>query len=246
MPTRQWAELPNQQAAACENLLVRGSLEIPDSGSIVIGPGRSLSVSVGAGSAVDVSTEGTRDWFAPGGTAAGYDHRAGNGIATNSPAPIGNGSTMRNFLWAAAGNAMTPFVQASGMLITSNANNTVGQAALNSNQFNGYFQAGAGVGWGFFFITPAVPDEERICRIRYGQFSNVIQWRAQMYEGVLAAGLDVAVDVDSGAGVGIERMTTIRYRGSSFGTSLLVSGLCTVNRGASPNLRLGAITIAPA
>jgi hypothetical protein len=188
----------------------------------------SLSVShqaVPGGLAIDLSAEGSRDWFAPGGSINGNYHSKMRG-----------GEMMKSFDWVVANANL--FTQSSAFFINSAASDdATGRALASFGTDQGLF-VGSGAGFGFRLHAPADASGSRRLRIYVSGFAAGITLTAHLTD---ESASDVMDSVDTG-GSTTTFVWTLNYEAARDGQQLDISVITTANHG-SGNVKFIAATL---
>ncbi len=181
---------------------------------------------------VNVSTAGTKDWFAPGGTMPGN--------AASYHSKMLGGQILKSFDWV-VGSA-NPFTQASPYSISSVASDDANGAELTSVTIDqGVFTPSASLtGFGFRFRAPASNGGVRKLNIYCSAFSAGVTLTAHLTDG---SAPDVTDIVDTGSAGYNYFVWTINYQSARDGQELAISAIVTRNGGSSPNLKFVAATL---
>jgi hypothetical protein len=180
---------------------------------------------------INLSSEGTRDWFAPGGNLPSG--------AVNYHSKLLGGQVMKSFDWIMAGQVS--FTQGSSFAVTSLASddsNGIAMRSVSSDQ--GVFTSGPSTGFGFRFRVPASNTGPRKLNIYCSAFSAGVTLTARLTDGSAA---DVTDVVDTGSGGFNYFSWTINYESAHDGQELEIAVVVTRNGGSSPNLKFAAATL---
>jgi hypothetical protein len=178
---------------------------------------------------IDLSAEGTQDWFAPAGNTSGNYHSRAFG-----------GEIMKSFDWITAGQNL--FTQGSSFTVSSTASDdATGNALIAFSTDQGVYTTGSASGFGFRFRVPANSTGTRTLKIYSSVFSGAATLTAHLTDGSAADVADV-VD-DQGAGGYNFFVWTINYESAHDGQELQVVVNLSTNYGNSPNIKFMAATL---
>jgi len=176
---------------------------------------------------VSLSAEGTRDWFAPGGTTNPNFYHA----------KLRGGQIMKSFDWVIAGQNLT--YQGSSFNVNSMAADDFTGLALSSQTDPGVFTGVGATGFGFRLRVPAGSSGSRTLKV-YGSAADVgVTLTAHLSDGSVA---DVRDIVDTGTGSGFF-VWTITYQSAYDGEELEISAVVTTSHGSSGNFKFTAATL---
>ena len=177
---------------------------------------------------VNLSTEGTVDWFAP--FAATTPPRT----QTAPHAKALGGQLLQGFDWVQNGNSM--FTPGSWIPFSTNVGDDMTASLTASTSAIGVF-TGAGTLFGFRISVPACALQ-RTMRIYTAVFSGTMTVTAKLDGTALSP---VTLVYAAGAGGFIATPVEIVYKAQ--GGNLVVTGLLTTNSGSGPNVAIAGITI---
>ncbi len=189
-------------------------------------------------STLNVSTAGTRDWFAPGGSYV-ENYRGSGSIGNEAYSKILGGRIHVSFDWV--GNYSAGFTQSSSISISSNAadDSRGGLSSVATDQ--GIDQSsGSIVNWGYRFRVPA-DTYSRTLSIYGSVFSGVATLTVYATDGSFAT---VTNAQDSGSATAIGNLWTVTYNTAHDGQEIYVSVLVTTNHGSTANLKFITATLA--
>lgn len=204
----------------------------------------SISITTAANpSTLNVTTEGTADWFVPNGTTA-LPRQVG---ATFLQAKVGGktgGMIYNSFEWVGgAATGITIFTQNfTHPAVTCNLGDTLGSGGIASS-INGqglFTNVGGAVGYGFQLAVPALTSA-RTLRLYSSVFSGVVTCTASFADGSVTP---VTATITAAAGTANESYFAITFTGAAQGALLLVTVLLTTNSGSGPNIKFMAATLA--
>lgn len=213
------------------DVLISGSLTID--GTFTPSTGSISSSYTSNPSTLNFSTEGTLDWFAPGGTAA-QNYRT---------SPLGHGKRLggwmhQSFDWSGF-SGMSTFTQGSSMTISSTGTDDHADSAMSSVATDqGYF-ASSVVGLGYRFRVPA-GTKTRVLRIYGSVYSCGVILTAKTSDGD-----GVHVDVQPGPTTAVqETFWEITYNSERDGQELCIDVQAYVDNGGVPNVKFIGATLA--
>lgn len=186
--------------------------------------------------ALNLSTLGTRDWFAPGGISS-QNYRVSLGTAHSK---ILGGFVLVSFDWVST-TGWTAFTQASVYTLTTTATDDVANAPLSgASTDQGYDTSSIlSVNVGYRLRVPA--DTYARTLTLYGSFfSCAATLTATPTDGSFATLTDTR---DAGAAGTISYKWVITYNTARDGQELEVSVVVTTNHGSSPNFKFTAATL---
>lgn len=189
-------------------------------------------------SPVNLTTDGTYDFLAIGA------HNGGEPRAGTLPGQklAGGGGLTASFCWLGGGQTVSIFSQASTASFSATGSDYAGGGALTaSTTAAGINSSGGGaVNFGFTLNAVASKTTSRRLRIYVGQFSCILTITAKLSDGTATP---VSLTFDSGAGAGAEKMFQFDYQAGTDGAYLIVTAICTTNRGSVPFVKPLAATI---
>jgi hypothetical protein len=197
----------------------------------------SLSIAKSGIGNTNLSTLGTIDWMFPQSTAE---------IRTLSPGQVHNkklgGILFRSFHWMpqTALGVASGFSQAGGETWSSTAADDDQNVALSTTTTFGWFVTGAHVEFGWRVLVPVTPAQQ-VLRMYAQHWSSVITCTAQFLDGSVS---QVTSTNDSGAGANSGATFAMTFKGGT-GTWLVATVLVTTNRGSSPNIKCGGVSLGP-
>lgn len=204
-------------------LSMRGKWTLPRNSGL---PGTGL-LSIGSlpQISINVSREGNIDWYV---------------FSQNPCSKIGGGWIAETFKWAMAGNSMTLDQSSVGSAVSSDARDSMANAALVFNTNKGRISSVKSPtdGWGFTFRVPALLAP-RVLRVAVAQFSNIVRWKAHLTDG---SAEDVFIDTDSESDTALASQIAITFAGGSC-CELVFSGLVQSRYHANPSLSFGWATL---
>lgn len=186
--------------------------------------------SASAPATLQISTEGTIDWFYAGVTTLPRAISIGSLHSKQA-----GGAIALSFDWILASGTLSTFGSAVPA-VTSTASDDSTGAALSSAATGVDVGKAAGSGQGWRFRVPASPSTTRILRIYAGAFSGNITVTAAM-----VGATSVNASFDPGAGASGTKVWTITFRGEG---DLSVTGILTSNEGSTPNITFVCATVA--
>lgn len=183
-----------------------------------------------------MTTEGTDDWFAFGGSSATIPRLLANGAHTKAL----NGFSGLSFDWVLP-VSQTTYSSTGSIPITTTLGDDTGGSLTSSTTYVGIYTATAGIiSYGCRFVARA-DAAARTMKIYGGVFSGVITVTAHLSD---ASAADATSTHNTGAGVNADRMWTVVYNAARDGQVLEVTMLLTTNSGSSPNIHISGITVA--
>lgn len=190
-----------------------------------------ISISQGTPANVNLSTQGTIDWY----------YLSGN--ASNPPAIThrkiaGEHDIFNSFLWHLPASGQLFFTYSAGFTVsttavtddfTATAVSSATAVALNSS-------TASLVGYGYSFNVKATPTT-RTLKLYLGSFSCTYTITCTLTDGTTTT-------FTNSAGGTTEKVTTITYNASTHGQMMSVNVKTTVNNGSSPNITFICATLA--
>lgn len=185
---------------------------------------------------LNLSTEGTTDWF----TMAPEAVRSTNKLAGNLHRKILGGWLADNFDWVVPGG--TIFTQASTIALSTDPGDDTASAVLAAwAQDYGLYTASAVLtGFGFCFMAPASTIEKTL-KIYCSCWSAGITLKCRLSDGSVA---DTTDTFDAPAGAEHKLQWNIVYKAAHDGAHLLIQVTVTTNKQSAPNIKFAAATLA--
>jgi len=184
---------------------------------------------------LNLSTEGTFDWWAPAGVTTLYRVTAPAALHTK----ILGGWIVDGYNWLHLTNS-TLFTQASSIQLSTTAGDDTASPLTNYATDQGLWTAsGTLTGFGFAFRVPA-DTASRTLRIYCACFSAVVTLKARLSDGSVA---DTTDTLTSGANANATTQWNIAHHAAHDGAWLCVQATVTTNKGSSPNIKFAAATL---
>ena len=179
--------------------------------------------------AINLSTEGVSDWFAPA-----------NSVSGNYHSKMLGGQMAKSFDWVAAGQIL--FTQTGSFSVSSIPSDDasgLGLTSLTNDQ--GVLTSSASLkGFGFRLRAPASSTAVRTLKIYCSSFSTAFTLTAHLSDGSAA---DVTDTVDVGSDGYNYFVWTVTYQAARDGQEVEVSALVSTNYGFTPNVKFVAATL---
>lgn len=208
-----------------------GAPGYPGSGSLTVTAAASPST-------VNLTTEGTFDWFCPNGSVSPHPWPTATNMKKNS----GTAFMMADsFDWVTNGT-QTTFTQIFGSPACSctNTDNVTGVALTSVTTGQGVNSSASGANsYGFRLAVPAGQVSRKL-RIYMNVFSGTATCTASLSDGSAAT---ATANVVSAAAANNESFFTITFNAARDGQVLTVTVLLTTNLGSSPDIKFMAATL---
>ena len=189
-----------------------------------------MSHTISPNPVLNLSAEGTKDWFAPGGS-----------TSLNYHSKLLGGRILKSFDWVTCGQTL--FVQTGSFSISSStsddATNASGLSSATMDQ-GVYTSSSSMIGFGYRFRVPASSGGTRTLKIYSSVFSAAVTLTARFTDGSSADVSDVVDVVPGGYNYFV---WTINYQPAHDGEELQISAVVTANHGSSPNVKFAAATL---
>jgi len=199
-----------------------GPVNYPGTGSLTV------SHMISPNPVLNLSAEGTKDWFAPGGSTTGNVH-----------SKLLGGRIMKSFDWVTDGQTL--FTQPGSFSISSNtSDDAAGSRLTSSTTDQGLLTYAGATGIGYRLRVPASSTGTRTLKIYSSVFSAAVTLTARFTDGSVADASDL---VDAGTGGYNYFVWTISYQSAHDGEELEISAIITTNHGGTPNLKFAAATL---
>jgi hypothetical protein len=172
--------------------------------------------------AINLSADGARDWFAPAGNTGGNYH-----------SKLLGGQMMKSFDWVnPLGTNLT--TQSSSFAISSTtADDATGQGLVSLQTDQGVQTPGAATGFGLRFRVPAGNGFNRTLKVYCTTLSSSVTLTARLTDGSVVDATDL---VDSPNGMTATHFVwTVNYQAARDGEELEISVIVTTNHGSSSN-----------
>lgn len=221
-----------------QDAAVGAVLQNTDAGWLGTSGAISVSYTASVPSSLNLSTEGTLDWFAP--VTQEEIYRANNGY----PAPhwkLMGGDIMRS--WEHVQQGYGNWAQtADGLSMSSTASDDTLNAALSTSySVNNYTSDNTHTGWGYKFAAPA-DMATHVLKIYAHVFNGQATYTFHVSDGSFADSVNTTTNC--GSACDNHFTWTVTYHAAHDGQKLYVSALMTtVNTGSGGNWRLGCITL---
>lgn len=189
---------------------------------------------------VNLSTEGTFDWFSFGPVAP---QRPSSVQAGNVHSKATGGFLADSFDISNGGNTLSLFTNSPGMSVTfvTNAGDTTAASLINTNTIGVISNPNATpVGWGVRFRCPASSTTSRTMKIYWRNFNADQTITVSLSDGSAATVTDTRV---VGSGGFANFIHTVTFQAGSPNAWLNVTLLTVTNYGVNANIVIGGITV---
>jgi hypothetical protein len=181
---------------------------------------------------VDLTAEGTKDWFAP----------AGNTGSSSFHGKLLGGQIIKSFDFVNGSAGL--FAQGSSFTISSSASDDATGKAISNVGTDQGLQSASATGFGFRFRVPADNRVSRRLKLYVSTLSATVMLTARLSDGSVVDASDM---VDSALGITTYFVWTIDYQAARDGQELAISAIVTANHGSStagsPNVKITAATL---
>ncbi len=181
---------------------------------------------------LNLSTEGTKDWF----TCNGQVQNGANIAATSLHRKILGGWIASSFCWIIESG--TQFTQAAAMTVSTTTGDDTNAALTTYNTDVGVYKA-SGTGEGFCFQVPASTVSKTL-RIYCSLFSGVMTLKVRLSDGSAADATDT---VTATAGHQATVQWNVVFQSAHDGAWLTIEVYLTTNSGSTPNVKFQGATL---